>query len=178
MITTNSAPHLLEDMEPNARRTLVEREVKENASEEEQRMLRLDENLAAWRAELVAFNRLLEDQLASRKKRLAERQRLYESHPDNPDIRHAYLEEDDDYEEWKPAVGKLKEAVEARLSENKALRQSRQQRQMPSDGLHAALLKAREFIANEEAVVYRFWPERDELIEQMDRALGGSESFK
>lgn len=175
MISTNSTPNLLDDMEPKARRELVEREIKDQASEEETRMLRLDDNLAAWRAELVGLNRSLETQLSSRKKRLAERERLYQSFPDNPDIADAYLSEEEDYAEWKPVVGKLKETVEARLSENKALRQKRQEsqhRQAPSAARRDALLKARELLTNEEAIVYRFWPDRDAVLDEIDRVLG------
>lgn len=156
-------------------REIVERDAKGEASHEQSRYLRREDNLNAWREALGAMNSSIESQLATRKKHLGQRENLYERNRDNAEVQAAYLREKEQYELWREGVLTLKEAVEGRLSENKQLRAKRHERLMAGGNHRDLLIKAREFLATDAAIAYSYIPARDELLEEIDRGLYGKE---
>lgn len=151
------------------------RDVDGRADEAEWQYLRSEENLSEWRSALGSINSAMDGELAAHKKRLAEREKLYENHPDNPEIEKAYLEDAKGYTEAKQRIKQRKEIIQQRLEENKALRRRRHSRLMAGTDHRDLLIKARRLLATDEAIAYSYLPARDELLEEIDRGLYGGE---
>ena len=154
---------------------IVEHDVDGRAGEQERAYLRSEENLSEWRTALGSLNSAMDDHLAAHKQRLAERERLYENNPDNPEIESAYLAENKEYEDAKQRIKQRKEVVQQRLEENKTLRRQRHSRLMAGGNHRDLLIKARSFLATDEAIAYSYVPARDELLAEIDRGLYGEE---
>lgn len=154
---------------------IVERDLDGRADEQEQSYLRSEQNLSQWRTALGSLNTRMDGELAAHKKRLAERERLHENNPDNPEIESAYLREIKEYEAAKQRVKQRKEIVQERLEENKALRQRRHEKLMQSGSHRDLLIKARSFLATDEAIAYSYIPDRDKLLAEIDQGLYGED---
>lgn len=152
---------------------IVERDVDGHANEQERAYLRSEQTLSDWRTALGSLNSRMDNELAAHKKRLAERERLHQRNPENPETESAYLRESKEYEDAKQRVKQRKEIVQQRIEENNALRQRRHERLMQSGTHRDLLLKARSLLATDEAIAYNYLPRRDELLEEIDRGLYG-----
>lgn len=155
---------------------IVERDMDGRADDRERQYLRSEENLSAWRTALGSLNTSMDNQLAAHKKRLAKCERLHERHPDKLGIERAYLREKKDYEEARQRIKQRKEVVGQRLEENKTLRRQRHGRLMAGPNHRDLLIKARRLLATDEAIAYSYIPERDVLLEEIDRGLHGEEA--
>lgn len=155
---------------------IVERDVRGVADEQEREYLRAEENLSEWRSALGSLNTSMDNRLATHKQRLAEREKLYENHPDNPQIQRAYLEHRKEYEDAKQWIKQRKEVIQQRLEENKSLRRKRHSRLMAGTNHRDLLIQARRFLATDEAIAYSYLPARDDLLAEIDHGLYGEEA--
>lgn len=154
---------------------IVERDVDGLADEQERAYLRSEQNLTAWRTALGSLNTAMDKKLALRKRLLVRGETRYDNHPDNPEVENAYLREKKGYEEEKERVKQRKEIVQQRLEENGELRQRRHERLMAGPNHRDLLIKARSFLATDQAIAYSYIPERDALLAEIDRGLYGQD---
>lgn len=172
MNTTEDYSPYLEHLEFNE---IVRRDVDGLADAREREYLRSEANLSDWRTALGSLNSSMDNNLAVLKKRLAEREKLYEKNPGNAEIESAYLAENKEYEDAKQWIKQRKEIVQQRFEENKSLRRKRHSRLMAGGSHRDLLIQARRFIATDAAIAYSYIPERDELLAEIDRGLYGDD---
>ncbi len=150
-------------------RELAERDVLEETSEEENALLRQDENLGPWREALVSLQDELDQSLRERKKQRRRVMDRYQKESTDQALA-AAEQEREDHRLFRASASAYKADLDEKLTENKALRQKRHYRLNESRDPRELLRRSRDLIS-ERASTEGITEEERELLEDIERLL-------
>ncbi len=150
-------------------RELAERDVLEETSEEENALLRQDENLGPWREALVSLQDELDQSLRERKKQRRRVMDRYQKESTDQALA-AAEQEQEDHRLFRASASAYKTDLDEKLTENKALRQERHYRLNESRDLKELLRRSRDLISGRVSTE-GITEEEQELLEDIQRLL-------
>ncbi len=147
---------------------LVSRDVRGKSTDEEKAFLRSSENVILWRDALKALRSDLETQAISRKAD-AEAFRTACMRK-GPEGKRDWFEYKASWDAWKSGAARFRRGVELNLAEAKRLTQELSEQDV-QQRYRQLLVESLNFLNQDEAITYRFVPDRDALREKISNAL-------
>jgi excisionase family DNA binding protein len=147
---------------------LVGRDVRGNSTPEEHALLRAAQNVQLWRDGLRAILSDLQTQFAERKA-TAEKFRT-ECFRKGESGKKEWFDYKAELDAWRGGALRFKRSVELQLAEAKRLSQEHQQ-QDEKERFRQLLVESLGFLNEDEAITYKFTPNRDTLREKISGAL-------
>ncbi len=156
-------------------RALVAQDARGQATPEAAAFLRSEAGLQRWSDTLRELKKELEAQFGQR---AADAQSFQnECFAAGPEGKREWFEYKAQYDQWRAGARRFTNSIEAKLAENKRLMRGSKgvtheqrltnDRQRYREMLH----RVAEFLGEEEATTYKFVPERDRILEKIDRTL-------